>query len=81
MQLFNGVLWCGALHLAFAGDMADACINIQQVVEKEEHEEQEEGDTPHINTWRNARVWVDFFGGLHYGQILWYKGEKCDNKE
>ena len=27
------------------------------------------------------RVWVDLFGGLHYWQNLWYKGEKCDNKE
>jgi hypothetical protein len=26
-------------------------------------------------------VWVDFFGGLHEWQILWYKEEKCDNKE
>jgi hypothetical protein len=28
-----------------------------------------------------VRVWVDFFGGLLKWQILWYKGEKCDNKE
>ena len=55
------ILWCGPLHLAFPGDVAYACTNIQQVAEEEE----EEGDTPHIDTWRNARVWVDFFGGLH----------------
>ena len=24
-----------------------------------------EGDIPHVDTWRNARVWVDFLGGLH----------------
>ena len=23
-------------------------------------------ETPHINTWRNARLWVDFFDGLQY---------------
>jgi hypothetical protein len=23
------------------------------------------GDTPHIDTLCNARVWVDFLGGLH----------------
>ena len=28
-------------------------------------EEEEEEDTPHIDTWRNASVWVNFFGGLH----------------
>jgi hypothetical protein len=31
----------------------------------EEEEEEEEGDNPHIDTWYNVRVWVDFFGGLH----------------
>ena len=60
-NIFNGVVWCGPLHLAFPGDVAYACTNIQQVAEEEE----EEGDTPHIDTWRNARVWVDFFDGLH----------------
>jgi hypothetical protein len=49
--------------LAFPGNVADACINIQQVAKEEEEEEEE--DTPHVDTWRNARVWVDFFGGLH----------------
>ena len=49
--------WCGPLHLAFLGDGAYACTNIQQVAEEE--------DTPHIATWRNARVCVDFFSGLH----------------
>ena len=34
--------------------------NIQQMAEEEEEE-----DTPHIDTWYNMRVWVDFFGGLH----------------
>ena len=34
------------------------------------------GDTPHIDTWCNVRVWVDFFGGLHYRQILWYVRER-----
>jgi hypothetical protein len=47
--------------LAFLGDVAYACTNIQQVVE----EEGEEDDTPHIDTWCNERVRVDFFGGLH----------------
>ena len=50
--------------MAFPGDVADACTNMQQVAEEEEVEE-EEGDTPHIDTWHNARVWVDFFDGLH----------------
>jgi hypothetical protein len=45
--------------VAFLGDVADACTNIQQVVEEEEE------DTPHVDTGRNARLWVDFFGGLH----------------
>jgi hypothetical protein len=30
-----------------------------------QEEEEEEEDTPHIDTWYNARVWVDCFGGLH----------------
>ena len=37
--------------MAFLDDVADACTNIQQVEEED--------------TWRNARVWVDFLGGLH----------------
>ena len=53
--------WCGPLHLAFPGDVAYACTNIQQVWSEEEEEKR----TPHIGTWRNARVWIDFFGGLH----------------
>jgi hypothetical protein len=61
VQRFNDVVWCGPLYLAFLGDVAYACTNIQQVVE----EEGEEDDTPHIDTWRNERVRVDFFGGLH----------------
>jgi hypothetical protein len=55
------MVWCGPLHLAFPGDVAYAYTNIQQVVEEEE----EEGDIPHIDTSRNARMWVDFFDGLH----------------
>jgi len=50
--------------LAFPGDVADSYINIQQVGDEEEEEEEEE-DTPHVDTWRNARVWVDFLGGSH----------------
>jgi hypothetical protein len=45
--------------------VAYACTNIQQVAEEEEEEEEEEEDTPHMDTWRNARVWVGFFDGLH----------------
>ena len=52
--------WCGPLHLAFPGNMTDACTNIQQVAEEEEEEE-----APHVDMWHNARVWVDFLGGLH----------------
>jgi hypothetical protein len=55
------MVWCGPLHLAFPGNVAYVCTNIQQVGEEEE----EEGDTPHIDTWRNARVCVDFFGCMH----------------
>ena len=51
--------WWGPLHLASQGDVAYACTNIQQVAVEEE------GDTPHIDTLRDARVWVDFFGSLH----------------
>jgi hypothetical protein len=47
--------------LAFLGDVAYACTNIQQVAEEGE----EEGGTPHIDTWRNARCGLTSFGGLH----------------
>jgi hypothetical protein len=47
--------------LAFPGDVAYACTNIQQVAEEEE----EEDGTLYVDTWCNARVWIDFFGGLH----------------
>ena len=47
----------------------------------QEDGEEEEGDTPHVDTWQNARVWVDFLSGLHWWQISWLKGEKRDNKE
>jgi hypothetical protein len=52
------MVWCGPFHLAFPGDVAYACTNIQQVAE-------EEDGTPHIDTWCNAWVWINFFGGLH----------------
>ena len=39
--------WCRPLHLTFPGDVAHACTNIQQVASEEE---EEEGDTPHIDT-------------------------------
>jgi hypothetical protein len=52
--------------LAFSGDVADAFTNIQQVAKEEEEEE----DTSYVDTWRNVRAWVDFFGGLHYWQIM-----------
>ena len=42
--------------------MWQAHVGIQQVPQEEE---EEEGDTPHINTWRNATVRVDVFDGLH----------------
>ena len=56
------MVWCGPLRLAFPGNAAYVCTNIQQVASEEG--EGEEGDTPHIDTWCNARVWVDFFGDL-----------------
>jgi hypothetical protein len=59
VQRFNGVVWCGPLHLAFPCDVAYACINIQA------KEEEEEEVIPHIDTWCNAGVWVDFFDGVH----------------
>jgi hypothetical protein len=62
VQHFNGVVCCGPLHLAFSGDVAYACTNIQQVAQEET---EYEGDTPHIDMWRNVRVWIDFLGGLH----------------
>jgi hypothetical protein len=43
--------------------------------------EEEEKDTPHIDTWRNTRMWVDFFDSLHKWQNPGYKGDKCNNKE
>jgi hypothetical protein len=49
--------------LAFSCNVEEACTNIQQVAVEEEEEEEE--DTPHVDTWCNARMWVDFLGGLH----------------
>jgi hypothetical protein len=40
--------------LAFPGDVADACTNIQQAPEEEEEEEEEEEGIPHVDTWCNA---------------------------
>jgi hypothetical protein len=39
--------------LAFPGDVEYACTNIQQVAQEEE---EEDGDIPHIDRWRNERV-------------------------
>jgi hypothetical protein len=55
-------MWCGPLLLAFPGEVAYACTNIQQVEEEEEEEEEE--DTPHVDTRRNVRVWVDLCWGF-----------------
>jgi hypothetical protein len=41
--------------LVLPGDVTNTCTNIQQVA-KEEEEEEEEEDTPHVETWHNARV-------------------------
>jgi hypothetical protein len=49
--------------LAFPDDVADTYTNIQHVAKEEE--EEEEANTPHVDTWCNARVWVAFLGGLH----------------
>jgi hypothetical protein len=57
------MVWCGVVWstpLGLPGNMHMHAPNIQQVAE-----EKEEEDTPHIDTWRNARVWADFFDGLH----------------
>ena len=59
LQHFKSVVW--SISLGRSGDVAYACTNIQQVAKEEEEEE----DTPHVDTWHNVRVWVDFFGGLH----------------
>ena len=52
---------CGPLQSAFQGKVVYACTNIRQVAEEEE---EEEGDTPHIDILHNAsHLWL--FGGLH----------------
>jgi hypothetical protein len=50
--------------LALPSDVVNACTNIQQVAEEEEEEKEKEkeGDTPHVDTWHNARVWIEFLG-------------------
>jgi hypothetical protein len=48
--------------MALLDDVADASTNIQQVAQEEREEEE---DTPHVDTLRNVRMWIDFFGGLH----------------
>jgi hypothetical protein len=58
------MVWRGPLHLAFPGNVTEACTNIQQVAEEEEEEEEEE-DTSHIDTWCIVKAWVDFLDGLH----------------
>jgi hypothetical protein len=40
--------------LVLPGDVTNTCTNIQQVAKEEEEEEEE--DTPHVETWHNARV-------------------------
>jgi hypothetical protein len=47
--------------LAFSSDVTDTCTNVQQVAREEEEEE----DTPYVDMWHNARIWVVFFGGLN----------------
>ena len=54
-SFFSHLCWCRPFHLAFPDDVAYACTNIQRVAAKG-------GDTPHIDTWCNVMVWVDFFG-------------------
>ena len=56
------MVWCDSLRLIFPGYVAYACIDIQQMTSEEEEEEE---DTSHIDTWWNAKVWVDFFRNLH----------------
>ena len=58
MQHFNVVV--GSTPLGLPGQCG-ICMHQHSTVAEEEGEE----DTPHIDMWRNARLWVDFFGGLH----------------
>ena len=37
-SFFSHLRWCGPLHLAFLGNVAYACTNIQQVAIEEEVE-------------------------------------------
>ena len=64
MQHFNGVVWSTPLGLPRP---CGICIHQHSTsgIRKKKEELKQEGDTPHIDTWRNARVWVDFFDGLH----------------
>jgi hypothetical protein len=55
--------------LAFHGNVADACTNIQQVAKEEEEE-----DTPHVDTRRNVRLWVDFL-------VVCINDKLCDRRE
>ena len=51
--------YISVVHSTWPSRMMDnTCTNIQQVAEEEE-------DTPHVDTWHNARVWVNFLGDLH----------------
>ena len=39
--------WCGPLHLAFLGEVADACTNIQQVAfNKKKEKNKNKADAP-----------------------------------
>jgi hypothetical protein len=64
VQHVSGVVWSAPLGLP---RQCGICIQQGAAVAAatEEEEEEEEDGTPHVDTWRNVRVWVDSFVGLH----------------
>ena len=62
MKFFNGVVQSTLLGLP---RRCGTCMHQHSTSGIRRERRRKEGDTLHIDTWRNVRVWVDFFGGLH----------------
>jgi hypothetical protein len=68
VQHFSGVVWFAPLGLPRQCGICiqqGAAVVAATTTEEEAEEDEEEDGTPHVDTWRNARVWVDSFVGLH----------------
>ena len=68
--------WYGPLHLAFPGDVAYACTDIQQVAKEEEKKNKTKKVTLHILTHSAIQLWCELTS-----LVVYIDNKICDIRE